>query len=145
MELRVTIENPYHLSVGAVVFDGSKIAIIYKKQQLYTLPRETIYANESLESALSRGMQEELGVKVEVVKYLGSITRAFSIENKQIQKTTLYFICNKTDDSRKSLEQDEEKDLVLWLPVEKARELLHDDNADRSNEYRIIDRLKSVT
>lgn len=92
--------NPYHLSVGAVLVNSRKeIAChhfkkIRGKMDVYTLMRNTVKPNESLEDALARGLKKEFGMKADVVKYLGSIVGSFvNWEKAPIQKTTLYFLC----------------------------------------------------
>ncbi len=61
--------------------------------------------NESLEEALKREMQEELGYKIEIIKYLGKIVDYYNlIDRKNINN---YFLVRKTGDVNQSLTDDE--------------------------------------
>jgi len=93
--LRGDMENPYHLSVGVVLQIKNNIVVIKKPNGSYTLPRETIYTNESLEGGLARCVKEEIGIQdMKIKKYLGSIITHFNRPNgSKIEKTTIYFLC----------------------------------------------------
>lgn len=98
-------EFPFHISVGAVLTntDGLVCCHFYKrsdlplesegKSDLYLLMRETIEPNETLEDAITRGLQEEFGAEGELKAYIGCIksTFPFKIDQIPIEKTTLYF------------------------------------------------------
>ncbi len=101
---------PYHLSVGAVVFNPQgEIACFYSPvvqfgdspefEDIYTLMRETIEPGETVEQALARGLEEELGVSAELKAYLGDLTsQAFAFMQKvDFEKTTLYFLMEFTE------------------------------------------------
>jgi NADH pyrophosphatase NudC (nudix superfamily) len=118
-------ESPFYLSVGAVLLnEKGKVACNYFKRvpgypeikDIYILMRETIEPNETIEQALARGLLEEFGAKARLNKYLGSLTAHFKRDQGLIQKTTLYFSCDLTEQRgewRKP--NDEEKDAqVVW-------------------------------
>jgi hypothetical protein len=96
-------DEPFHLSVGAIlVNDKGEVAHHFwnKKEyknavyeNIYLLMRETIEPNESLEQAVTRGLQEEFGVVATLETYLGSLVAAAKT-TREFQKTTLYFLCN---------------------------------------------------
>lgn len=93
-------KSPYHLSVGAVVMDAKRQVYchhLFKPRggsDVYLLMRETVEPNESVESALRRGLFEEFGIRGKIVKYLGSIVSSFkNWQGANVQKTTLYFLC----------------------------------------------------
>lgn len=98
-----TKENPYHLSVGAVILnDENKVCCHYYKdaftkqspekyRNIYTLMRETIEMGENIEEALHRGLMEEFGITGEIITYIGSLKGYFPTDGVQIEKTTLYF------------------------------------------------------
>lgn len=94
---------PFHLSVGAVVYDDEKrIAINHFKnvlnspQSFYLLMRETLCPDESLEQGVARGLKEELGIIGKIEGYLGCIVSSFpNWEGVVVEKTTLYFLVKK--------------------------------------------------
>jgi ADP-ribose pyrophosphatase YjhB (NUDIX family) len=115
-----TPQNPYHLSVGAVVLnDEGKVACHHfvefeldgeRLTDFYILMRETMEPDESIEEALDRGLLEEFGIKAELTRYLGSIVSSFGARSK-VQKTTIYFemkFLEQKDDWRRA--DDPEKD-----------------------------------
>ncbi|MCX6727150.1 MAG: NUDIX domain-containing protein [Candidatus Shapirobacteria bacterium] len=130
--------NPYHLSVSAVVFEGNKLALLKKVDGSYTLPRETINSNESLVNAIFRGLREELGINVSVEKFIGSLITIFKRpDNTKVEKTTLYFICTKRGETNKKQEEDELTDEVVWITKSAAQDLLKTSN---NNEWKIVER-----
>lgn len=123
-------EHPQHVSVGAVVLnDKDEICCHHfhakdlegywveeKLDDFYLLMRETLDPDESLESALHRGMREEFGVTGEMIDYVGSIRSHFTHKGVEIEKTTLYFLCRmqKQDLSARNTEDIEGKTKVEW-------------------------------
>ncbi len=96
-----TKKKPYHLSVGAVLLNKlGEIAVHHfpkgqKNPEFFILARRTLKPNQSLETALARGLKEEFGMKGKPRFYLGSITSQFkNWQGANIQKTTVYFLCD---------------------------------------------------
>src|SRR3989344_2167305 len=100
--------SPFHISVGAVVVNHEGKILTHKRTQettpaqflytidglneVYTLMRESLEENESLETAVLRGVQEEFGIVGKVEKYLGSIVgQIVPKTGTPYEKTTLYF------------------------------------------------------
>jgi hypothetical protein len=121
-------ENPYHVSVGAVVVKDGKILVHNHVKKLmpeklhfflgdldsaYTLMRESLENNESLEEAVLRGVQEEFGIEGEVVRYLGSI-QADIPEFGEFEKTTLYFQIAFQSEGVRSPHDEESHTLLEW-------------------------------
>lgn len=133
-------ENPYHLSVGGVLIRDGEVYLIQKPDGLITLPRETAFVNESFESALKRGMSDELGLFVNVEWYLGSqITYFDRPDGTNIEKTTLYFSCSYQGESVRTPSSDEVLDKVILLNVEDAIKKLGKLN---NPEFEILKRVK---
>ncbi len=127
---RGTKENPYHLSVGAVILNNeNKICCHYFKElnlhghyftNLYILMRETLEMGESIEDALHRGLREEFGITGEILTYLGSIKGNLPKENMIFEKTTLYFLVKmKTFEPQLRSKEDEENgSRIEWHDVD---------------------------
>lgn len=125
-------DHPQHVSVGALVVNEEGKICCHKfskeylrensqlfkdiKTNMYLLMRETLKNGEILEDAVIRGCEEEFGMDVEILDYLGSIQGYFSVRDVEIQKTTIYFICrmNSQDDSKREDGMEGESEL-LWL------------------------------
>lgn len=123
-------ENPYHISVGAVVVnDKNEICCHYFDkisiggflfEDIYILMRETIEPNESIEQCLERGLREEFGMKAELVSYLGSITSLLDLKDfAKVEKTTLYFLCKPIsfDFDKRKVDDPESSSNIKWIKV----------------------------
>ncbi len=138
-QIRGDHKNPYHLSVGAVVTNNNLVVLIKKGGNFYTLPRETIYSLENVHGAVQRGLEEEVGINSEVVKFLGSVIEHFNrSDGTKVEKTTLYFLCEKASDYK----EDETDEEVIWVENQKALELL---KKCGNEEYNIVDRAFNKT
>ena len=127
-----TTENPFHLSVGAVLInDKNEVCCHYFKEfklktdlvtleNFYILMRETIEPGESLEDALSRGLLEEFGARGTTVSYVGSIKSQFNRINTPIEKTTLYFLVNLIDFdfTKRRMNDEENSSITQWQPID---------------------------
>lgn len=130
-------ENPLpaQFSVGAVLFDKDSKEIychhfVEKSNRFYAafgvsgelfiLMRETPDSGESMEATLKRGLMEEFGAEGKIIGYLGSIKSEFEEEGKAIEKTTIYFLVEKTSfDSSKRDPNDEERDSEIeWHQID---------------------------
>ncbi|MDO8573059.1 MAG: NUDIX hydrolase [bacterium] len=127
-------EYPFHISVGVVLTnnDGLICCHFYKradlpiesegKSDLYLLMRETIQPNESLETAISRGLQEEFGARGTLKAYIGSIKSSFPlrVSKVEVEKITLYFHVGMTEFNPITRDQDEveSKSVIQWIKAE---------------------------
>lgn len=104
---RASEEYPYHLSVGAVVVNDKNEILCHHFEQLdihgvivkdlYILMRESLEPNESLEQTVSRGLQEECGVKGEIISFLGTLVTQHRDTGFLVNKSTLYFLVKCTE------------------------------------------------
>ena len=131
-------KNPFHLSVSPVIIRNGKVIYLHKSNGSYTLPRETIYLNESILEGLIRGSNEELGFNIEVKRYLGSLKTEFTREGESviIEKTTLYFEVSIISSVNKKLEDDEAGDNVLESTIEEVIKKLKE---SKNIEYKILE------
>ena len=138
-QIRGDANNPYHLSVGAVILENNQIILLKKANGNVTLPRETMYLKESIKKTLIRGAEEEIGIIVEVEKYLGSqITFFKRPDNTNVEKTTLYFLAKKLKETTKKQELDELEDEIITLDIKNGTDLL---KKQGNEEYKILERL----
>ena len=83
-------ENPYHLSIGAVVLNGEGKILCHHFESLtlkgetfkdfYILMRETIEPSETIEACLERGLREEFGCKAEIKRFKEKGIKIISLE-----------------------------------------------------------------
>jgi hypothetical protein len=95
--------QPYHLSIGAVLFDhNGNIACHHFKEilgqkDIYILMRESMENDETLLMTLQRGLKEEFGAAAHPVAFLGCLSGYLKDPNLPFEKTTLYIACQVTE------------------------------------------------
>ena len=96
-------QQPYHLSVGAVLFDQSgRVACHHFKEifgypDIYILMRESMENDETVLMTLERGLKEEFGAKAHPIAFLGCLTGYLQDQKLSFDKTTLYIACLVTE------------------------------------------------
>jgi hypothetical protein len=102
-------KQPYHLSVGAVLFDqNGRVACHHFKnflgyEDVYILMRESMENDESPLMTLHRGLKEEFAAKAKPIAFLGSLSGYLYNPKLSFDKTTLYIACQ----------------LIEWKPEER--------------------------
>lgn len=92
-------EQPYHLSIGAVLFDDEgRIAChhfeeVLGQKDVYILMRESVENDETILTTLHRGLQEEFGAKATPIAFLGSLSGFLYSPGLSFDKTTIYIAC----------------------------------------------------
>lgn len=142
-----TTENPFHISVGAVLVNGTgevcahtfaakdlpeDIRSAVDTERVYILMRESVEDGETLTEAVARGLQEEFGATGRVIKYLGSL-RGRALSSKgfgSFQKTTLYFLVELEQTGERPDDDDESSSELEWV---EPRLLLEKMRAQKSN------------
>ena len=124
--------SPFHISVGAVVINDAGKILTHKRTQkttpaqflytidgleeVYTLMRESLEENESLESATLRGVREEFGIEGKIEKYLGSYVGTIVPEKGvPYEKTTLYFSVQVINQGERPMDDGEAHSELLWV------------------------------
>jgi len=131
---RGEVGTPYHLSIGAVVFnDKSEILTHYFKRSslhdlddIYILMRETLLPNETLEEAVKRGLKEEFGVIAKMESFIGSLVSHFPGAKEEVEKTTGYFLCQYVTDitgGRAVIDEESTSELQWLQPEELANKM----------------------
>jgi ADP-ribose pyrophosphatase YjhB (NUDIX family) len=82
--------------------------------------RETIEMGETIESAVHRGLLEELGIEGNIVSFLGSIVSDFYRGAVRVEKTTLYFLCTirTFDPERRPADDPDTANAVQWIDID---------------------------
>jgi isopentenyldiphosphate isomerase len=140
-EIIGTKENPYHLSFGILVIDDcNNIMLLKKRDGMYKIPTETVKFEETIEESVKRGAAEELGLKIDLIKYLGVQISFFNrLDGSIIEKTTCYFLAKKSGVSTRVPEKDEIYDILEWKSLSVAVKLF--ENLGQQLELNIIKRI----
>lgn len=116
-------EQPYHLSVGAVLFNKEGLIAchhfeeILGYKEIYILMRESVEDNESPLTTLERGLKEEFGAKAQPVAFLGSLCGHLPDARLPFEKTTLYVVCKLVEWNPENRDHDdpEASSTIEWL------------------------------
>lgn len=116
-------KQPYHVSVGAVLFDqNGRIAChhfkeIFDHKNIYILMRESMENDETPLMTLHRGLKEEFGAIAEPIAFLGCLSGHLPDSRLSFEKTTLYIACRviSWDPKKRDLEDLEASSTIEWL------------------------------
>jgi hypothetical protein len=116
-------KQPYHLSIGAVLFDKKGRVACHHFQEIlghkdvYILMRESMENDETPFMTLHRGLKEEFGATAEPVAFLGSLSGHLPDPLLSFNKTTLYIACQMIDwdPKKRDLADPEAGSIIEWL------------------------------
>jgi len=116
-------EQPYHLSIGAVLFDerGHSACHHFKEalgqKNIYILMRESMENGETIHTTLERGLREEFGASATPLAFLGCLSGFLQDPRLPFDKTTLYIACQVTkwDAAKRDPNDPEAISVVEWL------------------------------
>lgn len=120
-------------SAGGLVVDpagGPRAALIARYDRggrlQWSLPKGHIEGDETIEEAAVREVEEETGIRGEVIAPLGTIGYWFSAEGQQVHKTVHHHLLLAVGGMLS--DGDAEVARVAWVPLEEvAGRLVHDD------------------
>lgn len=145
-------EHPYHLSVGAVAIDQNNAICChhFPYADVYLLMRETVLPEDTIEATLSRGLLDEFGARSKIITYIGAQLSSFKVGQKDIEKTTLYFVCkllNRDDTWRKFNDREGNSKIVcrdIDFLIPKMKEQAYRLNQGNLDESTILKRVKEM-
>ena len=85
---------------------------------IWTLPKGTPQPGETIEQVAVREVQEETGLKVRLIAYIGSISYSFVRDKIRYQKQVRHFLMEAIGGD--TALHDQEYDLVEWFPISEA-------------------------
>ena len=85
---------------------------------IWTLPKGTPQTGETIEQVAVREVQEETGLKVRLIAYIGSISYSFVRDQIRYQKQVRHYLMEAVGGDT-SL-HDQEYDLAAWFPISEA-------------------------
>ncbi len=120
---QATEKRPYHLSIGAVLFDQKgRIACHHFKEifgckDVYILMRESMENDETIPMTLHRGLKEEFGASATPIAFLGCLSGILPEPRLSFEKTTLYVACQtiEWDPATRDPNDPEAASVIEWL------------------------------
>jgi 8-oxo-dGTP pyrophosphatase MutT (NUDIX family) len=110
-DFQLSGEGSEHLSV--------EVALVGRSQQgMWTLPKGTPRSGETIEQVAVREVQEETGLEVQLIAYIGSISYSFIRDQIRYYKQVRHFLFEAVGGDF-SL-HDHEYDRVAWFPLLEA-------------------------
>src|SRR5712691_10748885 len=100
-----------HTSVEVVLVGRSRSGI-------WALPKGTPQSGETIEQVAVREVQEETGLQVRLITYIGSITYAFVRNQVRYHKQVRHFLLEAIGGD--TTLHDHEYDMVEWFPLAEA-------------------------
>src|SRR5947209_7379198 len=85
---------------------------------VWALPKGTPQPGETIEQVAIREVQEETGLKVRMIAYIGSISYSFVRDRLRYQKQVRHFLMEAVGGD--TALHDQEYDLVEWFPISEA-------------------------
>ena len=85
---------------------------------IWTLPKGTPEAGETIEQVALREVREETGLIVRLIAYIGSISYSFVRDHVRYQKQVRHFLLEAIGGN--TALHDQEYDLVAWFPLSEA-------------------------
>ena len=110
------VEQETHVPSSELVVE---VALVGRSHAgIWTLPKGTPQPGETIEQVAVREVQEETGLKVRLIAYIGSISYSFVREQIRYQKQVRHFLMEAIGGD--TALHDQEYDLVEWFPISEA-------------------------
>lgn len=119
-------------SCGCIIFDKashSKVLIVYEKgPKFWGFPKGHVEVGETEIQTALREVKEEVGLDVKILdeKYRYAIN--YIIEDKHVNKTSVFYLAETVDDDIKIINQEAEIEDSKWVTVDEAFDILTFDN-----------------
>src|SRR2546426_860828 len=108
-------QEPMHLVGNSSV----EVALVGRSHPgIWTLPKGTPQAGETIEQVAVREVQEETGLIVRLIAYIGSISYSFVRDQVRYQKQVRHFLLEAVGGD--TTLHDQEYDMVEWFPLSEA-------------------------
>lgn len=140
---QATQKQPYHLSIGAVLFDQNGHVACHHFQEIlgekdvYILMRESMENGESILMTLERGLKEEFGASGEPIAFLGCLSGFLQDPKLSFEKTTLYLACKLTEwnPTQRDPNDPEAMSTIEWLHPDTLISIMQ----EQGNRFKRVD------
>jgi len=108
-------------SAGGFVIKDNKVLLLVLDSGKYAIPKGHVEAGETFEEAAIREVEEETGVKAEIIRYLGDYTRP-SVENDDtvVEKTIKIYLMKQIGYTEKIHDENS-----AWINIKDAINNMH--------------------
>lgn len=107
------------IAVGQDRGQSVEVALVGRSHPgIWTLPKGTPEAGETIEQVALREVREETGLLVRLIAYIGSISYSFVRDHVRYQKQVRHFLLEAIGGD--TALHDQEYDLVAWFPLSEA-------------------------
>ncbi|WP_340695304.1 NUDIX hydrolase [Hydrogenobacter thermophilus] len=111
----------YEFSAGGVLIKDGKILLVKNPSGVWTFPKGIVEQGESTEDAALREVEEETGIRGEILQKIGEIEYFYMREGERIKKKVVYFLMKyKSGEPKASWEVVDAK----FFPLEDAKKLV---------------------
>lgn len=108
-------------SAGGVLLKGNQVLLIKSPSGVWTFPKGMVEEGEDLKDTAIREVQEETGVKGEVLQKIGEIEYFYTKDGKRVKKKVVYFLMRYEEGQPKASWEVQD---ARFFPIEEARKLL---------------------
>lgn len=111
-------------AAGGIVSKEGKLLMIYRRK-VWDIPKGKLDKGETIEECAVREVEEETGVKVEIVDKIEAVWHTYTTKKKYILKKTHWYAMVCVDDSTMAPQKGEGIKKVEWMSLEEVRNALH--------------------
>lgn len=131
----------FEFSAGGVVLNKDHQVLIIKTKNLkgdtvYTFPKGHIEPGETTRTAAIREVEEETGVKAEIVEKIQDVEYWFVHQGMKIHKRVSWFLMKPLSIKKKN--RNVEVEDIIWYDINKVKEIL-----SYSSDKELIDKLRN--
>jgi len=121
------IKDQYRIvkAAGGIVLKNEKLLMIHRLG-VWDLPKGKIENGEPTSECAIREIQEECGVKADIVDKIATTWHAYTDKDKKILKKTTWYVLKCLDDKLAKPQLEEQIDEVAWKTYKEAKELVCD-------------------
>ncbi len=112
-------------AAGGLVIKDGKMLMIYRLGK-WDLPKGKMNKNEDVKEGAIREVEEECGIKVQVIEELPKTWHSYAYKGNKILKKSSWFLMACTDDTFMKPQAEEFIEEVRWMTPEEVKEVLKD-------------------
>ncbi len=114
-------------SAGGVVVHKGNVAVLRKFRGDWVLPKGRLEKGETQEQAAIREVNEESGIRAEIVRYIGYVKYWYKHIDREKKKKTVHYYYMTTKDTQLIPQREEGFTEAVYMPFDKAIHYLRHD------------------
>ncbi|MDO5690289.1 MAG: NUDIX hydrolase [Tissierellia bacterium] len=109
------------ISAGGVVINGDTVLTLRKFQGDWVLPKGRLEGDESSEAAAIREVEEESGVRGDIIKYIGYLKYIYvGVDGTKVNKTVHYYLMTSADGNMTNPQREEGFIEAVFMDTDKV-------------------------